>query len=83
MLTAVKIHGLAADVPGMNVTAFVTAVLEHAHDALVRRGMGEEVYLRPLFRRVKEGMNPGQLAAATFRDHGVKALVDQLKIPLQ
>jgi hypothetical protein len=80
MLAAVKIHGLAAEVPGMNVQAFVTTVLEHAHAGLVRRGMGEEVFLRPLFKRAKEGMNPGQLAAATLRDHGMRALIDSLAI---
>ena len=82
MLAAVKIHGLAAEVPGMNVETFITAILEQAHTALVRRGFGEEVYLRPLFKRVKEGMNPGQTAAVTLRDHGMPALIDQLAIRL-
>ncbi len=77
-----KVHGLAAEVPGMHVPSFIEAILEQAHQALVARGFGEEVYLRPLFKRVKEGMNPGQSAAVTLRDHGVKALIDQLSIRL-
>jgi hypothetical protein len=79
---AVTMHGLAAEVPGMSVPAFLRAVLDRANDALKARGMGEEVYLRPLYRRLKEGRNPGQTAALCFKEQGAAAAIQHLSIPV-
>jgi hypothetical protein len=72
---AVIAQGLAAEVPGLSLPRFLHHVLSHADDALRRRGKGEEEFLRPLHRRLREKRNPGQRAVDVFKQHGMKVRV--------
>ena len=72
MHTEIIARGLGGDVSGMSLDRFLFHVLARADDALRARGHGEEMYLRPLHRRLREKTNPGQRAAAVFKEHGMK-----------
>ncbi len=70
--------GLAAKQPKQG---FLLNVISHAYNALMRRGLGEEVFLKPIFDRLKEQLNPGQKAKKIYQTGGLKALIDSLEIP--
>lgn len=53
-------------------------VLQHAHDALLVRGFGEEIYLAPLYRRLQQRRSPGHDAIEAYRRGGWDALREQL-----
>lgn len=69
-------QGLAAEVPGLSLPRFLHHVLSHADEALRRRGKGEEEFLRPLHKRLREKRNPGQRAVDVFKQHGMKVSPD-------
>jgi gamma-glutamylcysteine synthetase len=70
-------HGLAAPEP---VEGLIEGVLTRCEAALVVRGRGEEVFLRPLWQRYERRMNPAQLARAAFADGGVAAVVELMRV---
>ncbi len=65
-------QGLAATEP---IDNFLTTVLTQAQQALEQRGFKEEVFLEPLWNRLKEKKNPAQQALDAFDEGDVKALV--------
>lgn len=71
--------GLAAKQPKQG---FLLNVISHAYNALTKRGLGEEIFLSPVFDRLKEQLNPGQKAKKIFESGGLKALIDSLTISL-
>jgi hypothetical protein len=51
-------------------------VLDLAHQGLRGRGLGEEVYLEPLFGRLTRRRNPGQEVALVFKESGLPGLLN-------
>lgn len=76
---AVK-FGLAARQPRQG---FLLNIMTLAYKALSRRGLGEEEFLKPLFERLKEQLNPGQKAKKIYQEKGLDALIKYLAIPSQ
>lgn len=56
----------------------LAGILQHANDALSARGLGEEIYLAPLYRRLQERRSPGHDAIEAYRKGGWEALRDHL-----
>jgi gamma-glutamylcysteine synthetase len=69
-------EGLAAPAPDGLAEALLAAV----EAAVVARGRGEEVYLRPLRRRLEAGRNAAQEAADVWRSGGAEALVAHARV---
>jgi len=69
--------GLGAKRP---VPGFLLEILSLAYKGLAARGFKEEELLKPLFERLKAEENPGQKAKKLFQTHGIKAMIDSLKI---
>jgi len=67
--------GLCDPVPGL-----LSGILDLCRQGLERRGLGEEVYMEPLFARVAAGRNPAQESLAAFRAGGIEALVEHTRI---
>lgn len=59
---------------------YVRDVLNICNDALIRRGLGEEIFLSPLYERLDHGENPGQVARRLAGSEGMSALVEHCAI---
>lgn len=59
-----------------DLKALASDLLEVAEAGLRKRGMGEEIYLAPLEKRLEKGRCPADDAADIFRKGGVEALVE-------
>jgi gamma-glutamylcysteine synthetase len=70
---AAIMYGLRAQEP---VTRFVESVLRLAEEGLLRRGRGEESFLRPLWERLEGRTTPGDRTREMMRLKGVAALID-------
>jgi glutamate--cysteine ligase len=70
-------EGLAAAPP---TPGFFEELLALARAGLTARGLGEEVYLKPLWARVSAHRNPGQEAALAFAEGGVPKLLAARKV---
>ena len=73
-------HGLAAEGEGASLLELAARMLEIAESGLVQRGLGEEVFLGPLKKRLQAKTCPAQHALALFEDAGVEGLVEQLAL---
>jgi gamma-glutamylcysteine synthetase len=65
----------------IDFAAFTHRILQFAEAGLVSRGLGEEVFLKPLYRRLKYGASPGQEAAEVFKRGGMPALLQATAQP--
>ena len=72
-------YGLGAAEP---ITGMMEGVLQLCEEALVRRGRGEEVYLQPLWRRLKAGENPAQTIRRIYGTKGERAMIEALRVRL-
>ncbi len=72
-------YGLAADEP---ITGMIEGVLQLCEEALHARGRGEEVYLEPLWRRLRAKENPAQAIRRIFGTQGERAMVEALRVRL-
>lgn len=72
--TAMK-EGLDGEVEGIALADMAGKMLELAMLGLKRRGLGEEIYLKPLQRRLTSKQNPAIEASEIFNQGGIKALI--------
>ena len=68
-------HGLAEVEDGMDLTALGRDMLSVARTGLRNRGIGEEIFLDPLWLRLEARYCPADVAADLFENGGVDALV--------
>ena len=68
-------EGLDGQVEGIGLADVARRMLELAVLGLERRGLGEEVYLEPLQRRLASKQNPAIQANNIFNQGGIKALI--------
>ena len=68
--------GLKTKFDGVNVKDVLRAVLELVRNGLERRGLGEEHYLEPLYRRLDCGVTPAQEAFVRWGNGGVEAFIE-------
>jgi hypothetical protein len=61
-------------------TGLIEGVLQIAQNGLEARGLGEEVFLEPLWGRWKRKRNPAQDIRGTFARNGVEGLIEALRI---
>jgi hypothetical protein len=61
---------------------FIKRVLHTAERALRRRGLGEEILIDPLWRRLEDGMNPGQRARQKREAEGFEEFLDSITITM-
>ena len=61
-------------------TGLIESVLQLAQDGLEARGMGEEVYLAPLWKRWETKQNPAQYVRRAFARGGIDSLLDVCRI---
>lgn len=73
-------YGLAGQVNGLGLTELADQMLSLADLGLRKRGLGEEVLLEPLQRRLRDGRCPADQAANLFRAGGVELLVSERTI---
>jgi gamma-glutamylcysteine synthetase len=69
------VHGMNFSYPGMNVKELITRMIKVAHSGLKKRGMGEEEYLEPLYKRIETGTCPADEALAEFSEGGVQRII--------
>ena len=70
-------YGLAR---GEVFTGLIEGVLQTAQNGLEARGMQEEVYLEPLWKRWRAKRNPAQELRGIFARRGIEALIETLRI---
>lgn len=68
-------HALACSYPGMPLNELLKQMLAIAHKGLCQRGLGEEVYLEPLYQRLAEKRCPADDVLQQFQDGGVESIV--------
>ena len=68
-------RAVAEGLADLAVHALSSGVVAAAHRGLERRGLGEEVFLAPLFRRLEARQNPAQAARALLEAKGIQAVV--------
>jgi len=73
-------HGLHSHVGPLNVIDLVSKMLDLAQRGLTRRGLGEEQFLTPLYRRLERRTNPADAAEQIFRVSGIDGLLDARKM---
>ena len=50
-------------------------ILHIAKQGLQKRGLGEEIFLAPLFKRLKHQQSPADIAITIFKKHGLQGLL--------
>lgn len=70
--------GLAAEEPSPGL---LRGILDDCAEGLKERGLGEEVYLAPLYARLNERRNPAQKARNVFQHGGIPALLNAVRYP--
>jgi gamma-glutamylcysteine synthetase len=69
------IHGMQAHYPGVDIVRLIQQMVDVARLGLEKRGLGEEAYLQPLYRRIAEQRSPADEVRERFNQGGVAALV--------
>ncbi len=59
---------------------FLHHILEMAEQAIQKRGLGEEVYFKPLWNRLYRSLNPARHMRRVFRLTGVDGVIDRSTI---
>jgi glutamate--cysteine ligase len=72
--------GLKATVRNIPIAEISRSSVEVAEKGLKKRGLGEEVYLTKLSRRIQEGRCPADYAADIFNESGPRGLVEHMRI---
>jgi len=65
------------------VIPFVEQVLEIAKEGLQKRGLGEEEYLEPLFKRLEKRESPAMKAIKDYNESGLESFIKSRTISLQ
>ncbi len=66
-----------ATIDGVGIVSFLSTLLDIAGKGLKKRGLGEEVFLTPLYTRLTQRMSPADTAIAIFEKEGMEAFLDQ------
>ncbi len=69
-------HGVKGSISKLELAELTKEMLEVAKTGLQRRGLGELIYLEPLFGRLQRKRCPADQAAQIFREGGIDSLVD-------
>jgi gamma-glutamylcysteine synthetase len=69
---------LNAFVNGVRVIDLLSELLLLSEQGLIRRGFGEEKYLKPLMKRVHDECSPSERMKALYSTHGIDAVVEKL-----
>ena len=64
----------------LDAPALIRRVLELCSDGLKARGLGEEIFMEPLFTRLDKGANPAEEVLKAASDGGMQALIEHAKI---
>lgn len=72
--------GMDGRVGDVNTADLAGTMLDLAHRGLVMRGLGEECFLAPLYRRLEQHTNPAEAAAHIFQTEGMERLLDARRI---
>lgn len=75
-IEAIK-DALAANFAEKSIIPWLYELLVIAEKGLQKRGLGEEIFLAPLFKRLKEQQSPADLAIAIFQKEGIEAFLDK------
>jgi len=73
-------HGLLGRVGDIRLNKLALRMLFIARQGLLRRGLGEERFLKPLEKRLCEFSCPADRASHLFRNDGVQALLETWKL---
>jgi len=73
-------YGLSDNASQEQLAELSGRMLDIAEAGLLRRGLGEEVFLEPLKKRLQAKMCPADEAAEVFRHAGIEGLVNSRKI---
>ena len=73
-------HGSLGAADGLDGQLLVRRTLELCSEALERRGLGEEIFMEPLFRRLEKGANPAEETLRAAADGGMQSLIEHTKV---
>ncbi len=79
---AAMTRGLHGEVGEVRLDRLAEKVLSIASAGLGKRGLGEDVYLEALWRRLSDGLGPADRAAQLFEHSGLGKLVEEHAIRL-
>ncbi len=69
-------HAFKTSLPGKSIRSFLTRFLEIAKQGLQRRGLGEEIFLKPLYERLNLHRSPADEAIDVFEKYGMRGLLE-------
>ncbi len=73
-------HGLRAKVEKKSIIPLIKALLGIAKQGLKNRNLGEEKYLEPLYKRLKNQKNPADEISIIFKKKGVNGLIKRVAL---
>jgi glutamate--cysteine ligase len=73
-------QGLEGSVDGIGLKNLAETMVETARSGLIQRGKGEEVFIKPLEERLREGRNPADEIEDLFLRGGIELLLQKRKI---
>ena len=78
-INAIK-YGLNASYDGTGIFDLIKGVLDVSREGLTQRGLGEEVYLEPLDRRLMDRKSPADIILDTYSRSGIPGIVELTSI---
>ncbi len=73
-------HGFEASINGKQIIDQCKEMLDIARDGLVKRNLGEEKYVQPLYDRIENKTNPANKAEQLFRSEGLDSFIREVRI---
>lgn len=74
-------HGMRATfADGAPIIPYVERLLEISKQGLLKRGLGEETYLEPLYERLRKQETPADEVKRVFAQGGIPALVEHTRV---
>jgi len=68
-------HTFKTSINGESITPLVSKFLEVAKAGLLKRNLGEEIFLEPLYQRLNAQQSPADKAIAIFETEGMQSLL--------
>jgi len=72
-----------ASIDGKSIIPLISRLLDIAKEGLISRGLGEEIFLAPLYTRLTERKAPADVAIAIFEQEGMDAFLNHVAFNLE
>ena len=71
-------HTFHATLTNQSIVPVLTKLLSITKEGLLKRGLGEEIYLQTLFERLEKRQSPADFSIAVFKEQGFSNLLTHL-----